>query len=81
MPRPSPKYAHDPSLLALGAAIRSARLERGMSQEDLAERSEIDRAYMSSIERGTQNPGVISILRIVKALDMSLAALAKKASL
>ncbi|MBK8319986.1 MAG: helix-turn-helix transcriptional regulator [Betaproteobacteria bacterium] len=45
-------------------AIRSLRKARGISQEELALRSQVDRAYMSSIERGTQNPGVMTIFRV-----------------
>jgi transcriptional regulator with XRE-family HTH domain len=58
-------------LVALGQAIRAARLERGVSQEELAERAAIDRSYLSSIERGAQNPGIVSLLRVVNALEMT----------
>jgi transcriptional regulator with XRE-family HTH domain len=44
-------------------------------------RSEIDRAYMSSIERGQQNPGFVSVARISQALDMTLAELMQEAGL
>jgi len=52
-----------------------------MSQEELAHRAAIDRAYMSSIERGGQNPGIMSILRIASAMGMTLSQLAIEASL
>jgi len=52
-----------------------------MSQEELAHRSEIDRAYMSSIERGQQNPGIVSIIRIAKALELTVAQLMMVAKL
>jgi transcriptional regulator with XRE-family HTH domain len=81
MPAASPRHANDPALVALGSAIRGARLQRGLSQEELAHRAAIDRAYMSSIERGSQNPGVMSILRIAAAMDMTLSELAASASL
>jgi len=81
MPVSSPRHANDPSLVALGAAIRCARRERDMSQEELAHRSEIDRAYMSSIERGQQNPGIVSIIRIAKALELTVAQLMMVAKL
>jgi transcriptional regulator with XRE-family HTH domain len=71
MPAASPAHAHHPALLALGVAIRERRKERAISQEELAHRSEIDRSYMSSIERGQQNPGIVSILRIAQALEIS----------
>ncbi|MGJ7531487.1 MULTISPECIES: helix-turn-helix domain-containing protein [unclassified Variovorax] len=81
MPISSPRHAQNPALVALGAAIRSARLERGISQEELAHRSSIDRSYMSSIERGSQNPGIVSILRIAGALELTAAELFTKALL
>ena len=71
MPIASPRHAHDPALVALGAAIKTARIERGVSQEELAHKSAIDRSYMSSIERGAQNPGIVSILRVAHALEMT----------
>ncbi|RZI59970.1 MAG: XRE family transcriptional regulator [Pseudomonas sp.] len=81
MPTPSPKYAQDPALLALGAAIRSTRLEQGLAQEELAFRSQIERSYMSSIERGMQNVGVMTLVRLAKELEISLASLMSKAKL
>jgi len=81
MPISSPRHAEDPALVALGKAIRKARLERGVSQEELADRSSIDRSYMSSIERGMQNPGIISVLRIAHALEMTATELMAEAEL
>lgn len=81
MPISSPRHAFNPALVALGQAIRRARLEREMSQEELAHRSEIDRSYMSSIERGGQNPGIVSVLRIAHALEMTLTQLVADAEL
>ena len=81
MPIASPRHAFEPSLVALGQAIRAARLERGISQEELAVRVVIDRSYVSSIERGAQNPGVVSLLRIADALGMTAAELFAQAKL
>lgn len=39
-----------------------------MSQEDLGFASELDRTYISGIERGVRNPTVRSLLRIADAL-------------
>lgn len=81
MPVSSPRHAEEPALVALGMAIRQARKARGISQEELAHGSAIDRSYMSSIERGMQNPGVISVFRIAKALKMTSAELMLSANL
>ena len=81
MPITSPRHANDPVLTALGGAIRRSRLARGISQEELAHRSAIDRSYMSSIERGGQNPGMVSVARIARALEMSVTDLMAEAEL
>ena len=81
MPIASPRHAYDPALVALGAAIRAARRERGVSQEELADRAKLDRSYMSSIERGQQNPGIVLILRVATALDMTATELFAEAEL
>lgn len=81
MPIASPRLAYTPALTALGEAVRSARLARGISQEELAARAGLDRSYMSSIERGAQNPGVVSVLRVAAALEMSASELFSIASL
>jgi transcriptional regulator with XRE-family HTH domain len=80
MPIASP-HAKDKVLSAFGAAVRRARKERGVSQEDLALKCDIDRSYMGSIERGEQNSGLLHIAKIAKALDIKLAELMTKAKL
>lgn len=71
----------DPVLVAFGQAVRQARDKAGLSQEELAHRAGIDRSYMSSIERGGQNVGMISAARIAHTLGMSLAELMLEARL
>jgi transcriptional regulator with XRE-family HTH domain len=63
------RLAH-PLLQTLGLTIRSLRRERGLSQEALADLAQIDRSYMSSVERGLRNISVLNIARIAKALDV-----------
>ncbi|WP_244164406.1 helix-turn-helix domain-containing protein [Variovorax atrisoli] len=57
------------------------RKARGLSQEDLAHRSDLDRAYMSSIERGAQNPGVMAIVGIAKGIGVTVTELVAEAKL
>jgi transcriptional regulator with XRE-family HTH domain len=64
-----PRATH-PLLRSLGAAIRSLRRERGMSQESLAGLADIDRSYMSSVERGLRNVSVLNVARIAEALGV-----------
>jgi transcriptional regulator with XRE-family HTH domain len=72
---PPPEYAFDETLAALGHAIRLARKERGLSQEDLAHESGIDRSYCGAIERGERSIGVQLLARLAAALGMSIAEL------
>lgn len=81
MPRASPSHAGHPVLVAFGQAIRDARAEAGVSQEELAHLAGIDRSYMSSIERGEQNVGLMSMHRVADALGVPLAELVLNARL
>lgn len=53
---------------AFGAAVRTRREELDLSQEELGFRSELDRTYISGIERGVRNPTLKIIGRLAKAL-------------
>jgi transcriptional regulator with XRE-family HTH domain len=55
-------------LRAFGAAVRQARERAGLSQEELGFRADLDRTYISGVERGARNPTVRSILTIAEAL-------------
>jgi transcriptional regulator with XRE-family HTH domain len=57
-------------LEAFGIAVRELRSKRGLSQEELAERSELHRTYISGIERGLRNPGLVNVQRIAAALGV-----------
>jgi transcriptional regulator with XRE-family HTH domain len=56
-----------------GKRIRTLRKERGLSQEDLAELSGLDRTYISGIERGIRNVALRNIEALAQALGVSLA--------
>jgi transcriptional regulator with XRE-family HTH domain len=53
----------------------------GLSQEALAHEAGIDRSYMSSVERGGQNIGLVLAKQIASALEMALADLVADARL
>ena len=56
---------------AFGAAVRSARLARGLAQEILAEEAGIERSHMGKIERGEHMPTLAVILKIAQGLGRS----------
>jgi len=47
----------------------------GISQEELAERANLHRTYVSDVERGTRNLSLESIERLARALEVSASAL------
>ncbi len=57
---------------SLAEQIRALRLEAGMSQEELAFNAEIDRTYVSQLERGIANPSLLILSRISQALEADL---------
>ena len=59
----------------LGARIRYLRQQKNMTIEDLALEAEINRNYLSDLERGTRNPTVVVLNKIAKALDINLSTL------
>lgn len=61
----------------IGLNARRARLEKGLSQEQVAERMGIDRAYISGLERGERNPTATTIWHLAKALGVEPADLMK----
>ena len=58
-----------------GNAVRNARTAAGLTQEDLADRSGLDRSYIGGIERGERNPTLSVIEKIADGLGISLAEL------
>ena len=63
---------------AIGATIRSTRLRRTLTQEQLAEKAGgLDRKTISRIENGVMSPILDHLLLIADALDVPLAALVR----
>lgn len=58
----------------VGAKIREIRKEKGISQEKLALLAELDRTYITSVERGKRNISIINLEKIAKALNVKIGA-------
>ena len=63
--------AADPRV-QLGENIRRLRRKKGISQEELGHISNLDRTYISGIERGQRNVSLLSIVEIARALNVTV---------
>ena len=52
------------------ANLRRARRARGLSQEELAHRAEIDRTYISALERGVYSVTIDIVDRLANSLGI-----------
>lgn len=61
--------------VAFGRVIADARKNRGLSQEQLAQKASLHRTYISLLERGIRTPTVHSLILIAEALGVGAARL------
>ncbi len=54
----------------LGRRIQKVRIERGLTQEELAHGARLDFSYLNQIENGRRNPSLDAIGRIARALGV-----------
>lgn len=56
--------------MGFSKVLKSLRIKRSFSQEELAFRSNLDRTYISMLERGIHLPTLTSLFALAQALDM-----------
>ena len=59
----------------VGRNVRRLRLEKGVTQEQLAHDAELDVTYLRGIERERRNPSLMLLARLAGALDVELPSL------
>ena len=62
----------DRALTALGKNVRKRRIALKLSQQRLAAKADLDRSYVSDIERGVRNPSLLILACIAGALRTTL---------
>lgn len=62
----------DISVLTFGEFIRNARTTRGLTQQEVAVRANVEQAYLSKVERGVREPSLGIALRICQALNLDI---------
>ena len=56
----------------IGARVKEIRNKKGLTQEKLSERMEINPKYLSSIERGNENPTLNTLIKLSESLEVDL---------
>lgn len=67
-PQIRPKERKTKLQIAFGKVLRAARLEKNLSQEELADLASLHFTYVSSVERGERNISIENIAKLSKAL-------------
>ena len=58
--------------ILLGRRVRELRRARGLSQDQLSEKSSLSPKYLSSIERGVENPTLDLLTRLAAGLQVTM---------
>lgn len=64
-------------LKVFGKRIRDLRIEKNLSQEALAHKSNLDRTYISDIEKGKRNVSLLVLEKLASGLELELSDLIK----
>ena len=54
----------------VGRNVRRIRIQKGLTQEEFAERSGFSQQYISGLERGRRNPTVVTVYELAQALGV-----------
>lgn len=65
-------YLKNSIVKKFGQRVRELRIDKKMSQGDLAKILGVHRTYISGIERGLRNPSLLTLKKISKALDVNI---------
>lgn len=68
----APTATGDDYFARLGQRVQEIRSGKGWTQQQLAESAGLDRTYISGLEHGKQNPTLGALMRLARALDVSL---------
>jgi transcriptional regulator with XRE-family HTH domain len=70
----SPAFQH-----SLGLAVKARRQELGLTQEQLANNTDLHQRWISNVETGKRNPSYASLRRLAAGLDLTASALIARA--
>ena len=70
---------HEDFLQAVSKAVRERRAELGLSQEELSQKAQLHRTYISDIEAGRRNISLKSLQRLAFGLGIAASELMQSA--
>ena len=59
-------------LEAFGKNLKLFRIQKNISQEEFADRTKLDRTYISGLERGKRNPSYLTLLKLAHTLNIPI---------
>ena len=69
---------NESTLTSLANNVKKHRKQAGLSQEELAFQCDIDRTYISKVEKGVANPSLLILVKIAETLNVRIEDLVKK---
>ncbi|WP_075796190.1 helix-turn-helix domain-containing protein [Massilia putida] len=72
---PTPEHestTKNPVFTSIGQNLKKIRIAAGMSQAELAFAAEINRTFVSSIERGLSNPSLLTLAILCDVLKVTM---------
>ena len=60
--------------MEIGEKVKRLRLQRGLTQEELAARTELSKGFISQLERDITSPSIATLMDILEALGTDIAA-------
>lgn len=71
----------DPThLVPLGRALATARAEAGLSQRELARRTDVNHNYISQLEKGERDPSYSVLVQLCEGLGVPLSTITDAAA-
>lgn len=58
--------------MEIGKKIKAMRLQKGLTQEELADRTELSKSFISQVERDQTSPSIATLIDILQALGTDL---------
>ena len=62
----------------IGEKLRQLRLQRGLTQEDMADRCELSKGFISQVERNLASPSIATLADMLECLGSSLSSFFKE---